>query len=240
MRFYNVETELKNNPYDVEDLKTAQRMELDRKICKTTMGFSEETYYDTGLIFVVSKTPFTLSMGIKDDKTDAKKFACTLLDRLGFDFSELTVKEVSMETFFSDLTSANRSRLIEDDWAFSASLGIDSFFNQGRMRSSGYSDRIVDENKTFAELKKETAENFLGVQYTAELNRILKRKTQKQFIGHPAHYIIVSKNSNHRRLMIRNLIAALYKKGRIIVCLIRRKIIKHTVKNLFILFLCIS
>ena len=31
MRFYNVETELKNNPYDVEDLKTTQRMELNRK-----------------------------------------------------------------------------------------------------------------------------------------------------------------------------------------------------------------
>lgn len=213
MIFYNAEVNLKENPFASEDLKRDKEKELVNKVCKATMKLYEETSCDKGIVFVTSKDPFTLAMGIKDERTDAKNFACVFLDKAGLEFTDIKISELSMEMFFNDLSSADRSGLIEDDWAFSCSLGIEELYN--RRGRGAYSDRIVDENKTIVQIKKETEENFLGVKYSEELNRILKRKTQKQFVGHPAHYLIVSQNGNHRRLMIRNLISALYKKGRI-------------------------
>ena len=213
MRFYNAEVELKENPFIKEDLKREKERELVKNVCKATMKLYEETSSDKGIVFVTSKDPFTLSMGIKDEKTAAKNFARIFLDKAGLEYTDIKISELSMEMFFDDLLSADRSGLIEYYWEFLCSLGIDELYN--RRGRGAYSDRIVDENKTITQIKKETEENFLGVNYSAELNRILKRKTQKQFVGHPAHYLIVSKNGNHRRLMIRNLISALYKKGRI-------------------------
>ena len=153
-------------------------------------------------------------MGLTSEKTDAKKFAGIFFGKLGIEFSDLNIKEVSMEMFFGDLTYADRSGLIEDDWSFSMSLGIEDFFNQSRHGNS-YADKVVDEKKTVAELRQDAEDNFLGVSYTNELNRILKGKKQNKFVGHPAHYIIVSKNYEHRRIMTRDMISALYKKGRL-------------------------
>ena len=214
MRFYQVYAEIKNNPFQGDDVKRAQERDLEKKFCKITMEFSEETYNDTGLIFVSSKDTIRLSMGLIDEKTDAKQFAVIFFGRLGVEFSDLNIKEVSMEMFLGDLTYADRSGLIEDDWSFSMSLGLEDFFNQGR-HSNSYVDKIVDEKKTIAELRNDVNDNYLGLSYKNELNRILKCKKQNKFVGHPAHYIIVSKNGDHRKVMARDMISALYKKGRL-------------------------
>ena len=75
MRFYQVYAEIKNNPFQGDDVKRAQERDLEKKFCKITMEFSEETNNDTGLIFVSSKDTIRLSMGLIDEKTDAKQFA---------------------------------------------------------------------------------------------------------------------------------------------------------------------
>ena len=212
MRFYQVEVKSNNNPYDVENLSREKERELNSKTCKLTTECSEETCLEKGLAFVSGINPIVISACILNDKSEVKDLVKTLLKKMEIEFTALIVKEVSMSIFFSDLTSADRGGRIEDDWSFSASLGLDDFFDQGH----NYSDRIVEEKKTVSDLKKDAADNSLGLQYTSELNRILKGKTQKKFIGHPAHYIIVSKNGDHRRMMSRDLISALYKKGRLL------------------------
>ena len=208
MRFYQVEAEIKNNPFHGENINRAQERDAEKKFCKITMDFSEETYYDTGLIFVSLKDTIRLSMGLINEKTDATQFATIFFGKLGIAFTDITVKEVSMEIFFSDLTYADRSGLIEDDWAFSASLGLEEFFNQGRHNSS-YVDKVVDEKKTIVELRQNAEDNFLGLSYKNELNRILKCKKQTKFVGHPAHYIIVSKDHNHYKLNLNHLVLIL-------------------------------
>ncbi|MBP5466316.1 MAG: AAA family ATPase [Clostridia bacterium] len=214
MRFYQVEVKSNNNPYDVENLTRDKERELNNKTCKVTMECSEETYLEKGLAFVSGINPIVISACVLNDKSEVKDLVKTLLKKMEVKFTALIVKEISMSIFFSDLMSADRGGRIEDDWSFACSLGLDDFFNQGR-HSNSYSDRIVEEKKTVSDLKKDAEDNFLGLQYTNELNRILKGKTQKKFIGHPAHYIIVSKNGDHRRIMTRDMIAALYKKGRL-------------------------
>lgn len=214
MRFYQVEVSSTKNPYDVENLTRDNEKALNGKTCKATMVLSQETYFNEGVVFVSQNKPIVVTACVLNDRIDVKDLAEALLARIEVEFLELAIKEITMSTFFSDLTSACRNGKIENDWAFAISLGIDDFFNQGR-HGNPYSDKVVDERKTVEELKKDAKDNFLGLQYTSELNRILKGKNQAKFIGHPAHYIIVSKNGGHRRRMTRDIILALYEKGRL-------------------------
>ena len=83
-------------------------------------------------------------------------------------------------------------------------------------RVHDYPDKIVEENKTIKTLKKDVDKYFLSRSYADELNRILNGKKQREFIGHPAHYIIQNRNFEQRKIMIRDVISALYNKGRLI------------------------
>lgn len=90
--------------------------------------------------------------------------------------------------------------IIKENDCYFCNESLEGLFNN--RRDHIYSDRIADENKTVVKLKQDARDNYLGVQYTEELNRILKGKILKKFMGHPAHYIILSNNGDHRRMMI--------------------------------------
>ena len=213
MRFYNVTVVTENNPFNVEELNHDKERDLKKRFNKETTDMMELTYDNEGAIFFVETKPLVLSTCIINEYTSVNVFTKRLLDRLEITYKSLKIKEVSMDVFFNDLKNADRSGLVEDDWAIAASLDLEGLFNN--RRDHIYSDRIADENKTVVKLKQDARDNYLGASYTEELNRILKGKILKKFMGHPAHYIILSNNGDHRRMMIRDLITALYKKGRL-------------------------
>jgi AAA+ superfamily predicted ATPase len=124
----------------------------------------------------------------------------------------MTVKEISLNSFIGGLKISGRNRFISDDDNFAERIGLETIFYG---RNDFYSDRVVDERKTKADLKADVEKYHLGDEYRVELERILNGKKQQAFLGNPAHYLMISKDNTARRMMTRDLVAALYAKGRL-------------------------
>ena len=216
MRFFNVYAEIDNNPFCKEDIKRNEERELSGMVCKATMALMEETAERKGCVFMSATARPCLSICTRSDKADEKELAKMLFRRLEYSYALQSVKEVTIGAFFEDMRNADRNGFISDETEVAVYLGLEDLQEFSERRHAPFSDRIADEEKTDEELIGEAQENYLGCRYEAELKRILDACKFEHFIGIPAHYIIGSTDGAHRRTMIRNIVSALYEKGRLL------------------------
>lgn len=211
MKFYRVlatkRTENEKNE-ETKELTSLQKQNIARK----TDAFLEE-YEDRACIFFVAlDKEMDIAACVKDNNVDEKELANRFLGRMEMEYDELSVKEISMESFLNGVRLSYRNRLISDDDKFAEMMGLETFL---RERNSFFNEKISDDKKTIEELKSDVEKYHLGDGYKEELHRILRGKKRDVFLGNPATYLIVSKEETARRVMIRNLVSALGKKGRL-------------------------
>ena len=211
MKFYRVLATSKNEESNEEELKTLNTLQK-QKIARKTDVFLDE-YEDRACIFFVSLDKETdMAVCVKDNTVDEKDMAKRFLEVFEMEYDELSVKEISMETLLNGLRISFRNRLISDDYKLAVMMGLETFLDS---RNSFFNEKIADDKKTIEELKTDVEKYHLGDGYKEELHRILRGKKRDVFLGNPATYLIVSKEETARRVMIRNLVSALCKKGRL-------------------------
>ena len=211
MKFYRVLATKKTEPESGQEEKELTSLQK-QNVARKTDAFLEE-YEDRACIFFVSLEKETdMAVCVKDNDVDEKRLAERFLERMDVAYEELTVKEISMETFFNRLRISSRGRLISDDDKMAETMGLETFFCA---RNDFFNEKISDDKKTVEELKCDVEKYHLGDGYKEELHRILRGKKRDVFLGNPATYLIVSKEETARRVMIRNLVSALGKKGRL-------------------------
>lgn len=211
MKFYRVlatkRTEKEKNE-ETKELTSLQKQNIARK----TDAFLEE-YEDRACIFFVAlDKEMDIAACVKDNNVDEKELANRFLGRMEMEYDELSVKEISMESFLNGVRLSYRNRLISDDDKFAEMMGLETFL---RERNSFFNEKLSDDKKTIEELKTDVEKYHLSDGYKEELHRILRGKKQTVFLGNPATYCIISKDETARRVMIRDLVSALYKKGRL-------------------------
>lgn len=211
MKFYRVLATKKTEPESGQEEKELTSLQK-QNVARKTDAFLEE-YEDRACIFFVSlEKEADMAVCVKDNDVDEKRLAERFLERMDVAYEELTVKEISMETFFNGLRISFRGRLISDDDKMAETMGLETFFCE---RNDFFNEKISDDKKTVEELKCDVEKYHLGDGYKEELHRILRGKKRDVFLGNPATYLIVSKEETARRVMIRNLVSALGKKGRL-------------------------
>lgn len=216
MRFFNIVTEITDNPFCKDDIKRSDERELAGIICKNTMAYMEEVAEKSGCVFMSATVKPCLTVCTRSDKVDENALADTFMKRLGYTYSFRGAKEVSIGVFFDDLTRAGRNGLITDESDVVAYFDLEELYDIKNRHYVPFCDRIADDDKSESVIFAEAKENYLGKRYESELHRIFGGKNVERFIGIPAHYIIGSASAAHRRTMIRNIVSALYRKSRLL------------------------
>lgn len=211
MKFYRILATSKNEESDEQEVKTLNTLQK-QKIARKTDVFLEE-YEDRACIFFVALDKETdVAVCVKDNAVDEKDMAKRFLEVFEMEYDDLSVKEISMEALLNGLRISFRNRLIGDDYKLALMMGLETFLDS---RNSFFNEKIADDKKTIEELKSDVEKYHLGDGYKEELHRILRGKKRDVFLGNPATYLMVSKEETARRVMIRNLVSALGKKGRL-------------------------
>lgn len=210
MRFFGVDVE--SNDFAEEKATRGVQSPVVQNISRRTDAFLEE-YEDRACIFVVcAEKSVEVAVCQQDEALDVKDLVEKFLARLEISYTELSIKEISLDNFVNVLKTSDRNRLVSDDVIYFERLGMDGIVFG---RNSFYSDRVVDEQKSEADLKSEVGKYHLGDAFKVEMDRVLAGKNRSVFLGNPANYFIISKDDMVRRMATRNLISALFSKGRL-------------------------
>ena len=210
MKFYEVIVE--TNYFAEDGEGAAKRNTKQADIRRKTNVFLEEYDGNASICVVNGEKGAELAVCIADDKVEVNTFVEKFLQRLKIDYTELSIKEISLTSYFEGLRVSDRNRMIADDYTFAERVGLETMFAN---HSNFFSDRVVEENKTIEDLKNSVEKYHLGDNYKTELNRVLAGKKRSVFLGNPANYFMISKDATARKVMTRDLIAALYRRGRL-------------------------
>ena len=210
MRFYEVIAI--TNEFAEESETAAKRKAKTNNVSRRTDAFLEEYEERACICLVQADKQAEFCVCIQDETVDVQRLAEKFLERLEIAYESVSVKEISVTSYMNGLRVSYRNRYISDDDRFAENLGLETLFNS---HNSFFSDRVVDEKKTLEELKTDVEKYHLGDEYKAELNRILAGKNRKIFLGNPANYLMISKDDMVRKMMTRDLISALYRRGRL-------------------------
>ena len=210
MRFYEVIAETNDFLETAED--TAKKNLKKQNVLRRTEAFLEE-YEGRATIFVVcAEGQVEMAACVMSDDVSVEAFAKKYLQKVEIEYSDFYVKEISMFSYFNGLRMAERNRFINDDCKMAEKVGLEDLF---RDREDYFNDKVVDEKKTIEALKADVEKYHLGDGYYTELKRVLGGKNQTTFLGNPANYFIISKDATARRMMTRDLISALHRRGRL-------------------------
>ncbi|MGN0815040.1 MAG: AAA family ATPase [Candidatus Coproplasma sp.] len=207
MRFYEVRVET-NFSLKEENDKEVSVAEISRK----TATFSEEYEGRACAIMATAKKEVALAVCLLSNDIKPATVAEKFLKRLGIEYSSIKLKEISLTNFMHDIDCSLRNRLIDDKDRYIFMMGIKSIIDD---RTTFYYDKIVGDDKSVKDLKADVDKYHLCDEYEAELNRILSGKKRGAFVGNPANYFMMSKDDTARRAMARDLISALYRRGRL-------------------------
>ena len=211
MRFYEVSVGM--NDFFGEDKEESQRNARKEQVSGITDIFLDD-YEGVGAVCLVeAEKRVKLAVCLMSDEMKVFDFAEKFLKRLSIEYDTIGVKEISMIAYFGGLRLSERNGFIPEDYAVVEKIGVEDLF---RARVNYFSDRLVEEEKTEEELTLDVEKYHLSNGYQKELERILTGKTQTVFLGNPANYLMISKEDMVRRTMSRDLISALYKRGRLL------------------------
>jgi len=210
MRFYEVIAI--TNEFAEESETAAKRKAKTNNVSRRTDAFLEEYEERACICLVQADKQAEFCVCIQDETVDVQRLAEKFLERLEIAYESVSVKEISVTSYMNGLRVSYRNRFISDDDTFAENLGLETLFNS---HNSFFSDRVVDEKKTVEELKTDVEKYHLGDEYKTELNRVLAGKNRKVFLGNPANYLMISKDDMARKMMTRDLISALHRRGRL-------------------------
>lgn len=210
MRFYEVTVE--TNDFYEEEEKAVERNTKRQNVSRKTDSFLSEYEGLASICMVTAEKNVELAVCVMNDAVDVNTLVDRFLQKLEVTYSAIAVKEISITNYFNGLRLSDRNHFIADDYSFAEKAGAEDLF---RGREDYFADRVVDEKKTNEELKSDVDKYHLGDAYREETQRILAGKNQAVFRGNPANYLMISKDEVARRMMARNLISALYRRGRL-------------------------
>ena len=210
MRFFEVMAELHNSSLDNCDAATKQSKK--QNIARKSDAFFEEWEDRAGVFLVDMDTRAEFAVCLMGDEVDPCAVVEKFVKRLEMDATDFSVREISVTSYMGGLSLGCRNGFVSDDDQIMEKLGLDRLFNQ---RVNYFSDRVVDEDKTAQDLQAAVAKYHLSDGYKVELDRILSGETRAAFLGNPANYLMISKDEVTRRVTSRDLISALYSRGRL-------------------------
>ena len=211
MRFYEVTVE--TNDFLEEESNVAKKGTKKQNISRKTDTFLEEYEGQASICVVNAEKQVELAVCIIKDEVNLRFFVEKFLRKLEITYSDISMKEISMPSYFNGLRLSDRNHYIPDAYMFAEKVGVEDVFAG---REDYFNDKVVEEKKTIEELKSDLDKYHLGDSYGEELRRVLGGKNQKVFLGNPANYLMISKDETARRMMARNLISALYRRGRLL------------------------
>lgn len=221
MRFYQTELTLARKTEEVKE-ESERSAKLRRKTEAVdynlkTADFIGNNIKINGCAFVsdADDDKIVFSTCVINRGLNPDDFIEKFVNALGKKQTEIKTKEVYLNSFFYSLKNAQSNGYIDSDEDISKMLNFFSLYTASSRRTI-YSDRIIEEDKSFEEIRFDVQENGLSRGYLDEIERISGGKTIDKFVCHPVHYFIQSKNSDKEQLMINDLLIALYNKGRIL------------------------
>lgn len=209
MRFYEVTAETE---YFGDEENEKIFSDKKKRVLRKTDGFFREHEEDACVFMVVPENKVELAVAIKNGELDETAIATAYLEKLEIPYQNLSVKEISLTAYMQGIRTAYRERLISDDDDFVEHAGLENFWCS---REDYFNDKVADDKKTVTDLKADVDKFHLGEGYAEELERVLSGKKRKAFLGNPANYFIITRDDTARRVMARDLISALYKRGRL-------------------------
>lgn len=204
MRFFNITISVKNEKA-VKEFKHANAASLSDKIFEE----NPKTYI---CIHEMKKNIASAAVCIDDNACDVHEVASRFAVELFGEADNMRICESTMSEFLDHINGANYDGFVNDDEYVVEQLGMDVFY---RKRELTYVERLVSERKTKKSVQEDFDTYFLDDGYKAEIKRIFSGKTCKKIEGNPAHYFMVSSDDDARRIRVRDLVFALYQKGRI-------------------------
>lgn len=221
MRFYRTEVTLAGKTKEVKE-ESERAGNLRRKMevvdyNKIADDFNSNNIKINGCAFVTAADDdkIVFSTCVINGRLNADEFIEKFVNALCKIQTGIKTMEVCLNPFFFSLKSAQSMGYIDSDEDISKMLNFFPLYTRNSRRAI-YSDRVIEEDKSFEQIRVDIQENNLSRGYLEEIERISSGKTIDKLVCHPVHYFINSKNCENGQLMINDLLIALHNKGRIL------------------------
>ena len=136
------------------------------------------------------------------------------LRETGFVYTNITIKEITLEAYLGHIRIAYRNKFIDDDDEIQEKLNI-AELNRSRSRSSiSYSESLIKDIYEKQALIARSEGLLCNTALTLEIERIFKGNI-KNVGGHPVHYLLLIDNHDIRSQILDILLSALYKCNRL-------------------------
>ena len=165
-------------------------------------------------IFLVDDNGTKLQAGIISKEPVEKDYPQQFFRALGLNASQVELTEITYPRVDKLLRGANGMDFIEDDDPIREKFGIESLGRRGRRMGS--EKEFILEPLSVSEIRKQCGQLRILMPLLAdEVDRILRQRGSKTFLGHPVHYIIETDDDDIFEQALTILLSALYKTGRL-------------------------
>ena len=209
MFFYKVQG-VAVTPQD-EEIGRRERREIARTICIKTDMFNSQNDKNS-FYFIADSSDSVVSAGVITDRSSKINLGAEMfLKSVDLPLRDLTIIEVTLNTFISLLSIAYRADYIDDDDTILERFNLHKL--NGRS-SLSYGEGIVDfyeKNELFASAEM----HLMNETFFPELERIYRGKSKTKAIGHPVHYMVQTDDRDARREVCKLLLGALYVNDRL-------------------------
>ena len=150
MRFFEVMVDLENVIEDEEKREKALSSQK-TALCKRADVLLMEYDSRAGIFCSELDKSATLVVCINDEKLKLEDVMDEFLKGIDLGVKSFSVKELCMHAYFNELRSAYRNRMIRDDDQFAETFDLYEFYAN---RCDFFNDKVADDKKTVAELKR--------------------------------------------------------------------------------------
>jgi len=214
MLLYRIEVELTEPAEDVGRKEQVERANAMQSKIDLLFGKCEHAYHITVTSILYKKQKSTLCAAFRKGVL-TESLVAEFLSEIDMAYDKFNIQEITLEAYFNLLRSADRNDFIADDDDVAEKLNISGLDKRSHNSSISYSETIVSGPSEKEELMNISSLLLCDASLPAELERIFQGASVKNAGGHPVHYLIQSDNHEIHKKMLKVLISALHRNGRL-------------------------
>ena len=209
MQYYRIEGI--NRDYNPDEKTNHNdRRELDRAINRRSKEFNSKAH--DNYFFFENAEDTVVSIGaivVNDDswQDNIAKF----ISKVGLRIEDLSCDEITLNDMRDMLRRSDREDYIDDAEKVLEKYAID---NLEGWRGIEFAENLIDELSEES-CYREAQKYLVRDEMSEELDRIFACGAGRRRLGHPVHYFVETDDMDIRKIIYRNLLSALYLKGRI-------------------------
>ena len=214
MLLYRIEVELIEPAENVDRKEQTERANAMQSKIEILFGKCDYNCHITVASLMDKKQKGVLCAAIKKGPLTEETIA-DFLNEIDLGFSKFSYQEITLEAYFNLLRNADRNDYVADDDDVKEKLNLSTLDKRSHRGNISYSEAIVNLASDYDKLTEMSKALLCDASLSDELDRIFQGASVKKASGHPVHYIIQTNSREIRNKILKIMVSALHRNGRI-------------------------